>query len=109
MNLSETAFIVEKNNQDTYSKGQNIPVSLIYVPPPPPLTKTHEVVDNSFTLNSTTQGGDGKVHKMHDSDRAEHILAKSNFPAPQISKSSYWLQIVDGLPYRNNAVDPHTF
>ena len=30
MNLSDTGFILEKNNQDTYSKGLNIPVSLNY-------------------------------------------------------------------------------
>ena len=30
INLSTTGFILEKNYQDTYSKGQNIPISLIY-------------------------------------------------------------------------------
>ena len=35
----------------------------------------------------------GKVHKTHFSGRAEHVLAKWHFPAPQISKSNYSAQI----------------
>lgn len=30
MNLSETAFVLEKNDQDTYDKGQNISASVFF-------------------------------------------------------------------------------
>lgn len=30
MNLSETAFVLEKNDQDTYDKGQNISLSVVF-------------------------------------------------------------------------------
>lgn len=31
INLSETAFVVEKNDQDTYDKGQNISASVFFL------------------------------------------------------------------------------
>lgn len=33
MNLSETAFVLEKNDQDTYDKGQNISLSVVFFNP----------------------------------------------------------------------------
>lgn len=33
MNLSETAFVLEKNDQGTYDKGQNISASVFFLHP----------------------------------------------------------------------------